>query len=241
MRVHVVPHTRALKRRDLSAWTVVVIDAVRATSTIAQAVASGCRTVVPVASIAAARAYKRAHKGDAPLLGGERGGLKIAGFDLGNSPEEYHREAVAGRTVVLTTTNGTRALEASRDARETLAGAFLNLPAIVRYLAGEGHDVLLAPAGRQDAPVLDDVVCAGMFVDGLLESGEAALTSEAHLAHMAYRGYRGRIEQALRESASGQALARIGLDSDLAYCAQVGLLDVVPRLIDGEIRAKERG
>ena len=80
-----------------------------------------------------------------------------------------------------------------------------------------------------------------MFIDGLLESGEAALTPEAHLAHMAYQGYRGRIEQALRESASGRALVRIGMESDLAYCARVGLLDVVPRLIDGEIRAIERG
>ena len=241
MRIHVVPQASALRRRDLAPWTVVVIDAVRASSTIAQATASNCRRVIPVATIAEARAKARAWGPEGALLCGERGGLKVPGFDLGNSPREYTPEAVQGRSIVLTTTNGTWAMRASRRARERLVGAFLNLSAVVRYLAGMEGDVLLAPVGRTNAPVLDDVVCAGMYVDRLMELGPATISGEAHLARMAYLGYRGRIEDALRDSASGQALTKAGLEEDLPYCAQVGVLDVVPRLEGEEIRAATTG
>ena len=237
MRIQVAPQASALRRRELSGWTTVVIDAVRASSTIAQAAASGCLRVIPVASIAEARARRQALGVEPALLGGERRGLKIPGFDLGNSPREYTIEAVAGRSIVISTTNGTRALRASRHARETLVGAFLNMTAIVRYLAEREQDVLLVPVGRANAPVLDDVVCAGMYVDRLMEQAKVTASGEAHLVRMAYLGYRGRIEDALRDSASGQALIQAGLAEDLPYCAQVGVLDVVPRLDADEIRA----
>ena len=236
MRIHVVPQASTLRRRDLSGWTTVVIDALRASSTIAQALASGCLRVIPVVSIAEARTRRQALGEEPALLGGERRGLKIPGFDLGNSPREYTAEAVAGRSIVMTTTNGTRALRASRHAGETLVGAFLNMTAVVRHLASRDQDVVLVPVGRTNAPVLDDVVCAGMYVDRLMEQAKATANGGAQLVRMAYLGYRGRIEDALRDSASGQALIQAGLQEDLPYSAQVGVLDVVPRLDADEIR-----
>ncbi len=243
MRIDVAPHRGALARRNLTKWRTVVIDAVRASSTIVQALASGADRVIPVATLEEAMACKRTlesaggAKGPSPLLGGERRGRRPPRFDLGNSPGEYTADVVGGRTIVLTTTNGTRALQASRDAGETLVGAFLNLPALADYLARQGGDVMLAPVGRQGRPVLDDIVCAGMYVDRLLElAPDCQVTPGAWMACFAYRGYRGRIVDALRQSPSGEALTRIGFEADLVYCAQVGICDVVPRLANGEIR-----
>jgi len=227
----VVPHAASLQGMELSRWTVIVIDAIRASSTIAQAIASGCRRVIPVATIREAHATRRALAADRPLLGGERRGLRIEGFDLGNSPREYTPEAVAGRSIILTTTNGTKAIRAAAGARAVLSGAFVNLPAVVAQVRRRAR-VLIVPVGRSNAPVLDDVVCTGMFVERLLEVGATA-TPEAEVARMAYAGYRDRLVDALRESASGQALLKAGLGDDLPYCAQVGLLNVVPRLENG--------
>ena len=213
---------------------VVVIDAVRASSTIAHAVAAGAKGVIPVAAVEEAWELHKQLEGERPLLGGERGGLKIEGFDLGNSPESYTPQAVGGRTVIMTTTNGTRAMRAGERVGRVVVGALVNLPAVVAGLLEWGEDVLLAPVGREEAPVLDDTVCAGMYADALLEAG-ADLSPAAEDLRRAYLPYAGRLLDALTESASGRALVAVGLGSDLRYCAQVGVLDSVPLLDDGAI------
>ena len=213
---------------------VVVIDAVRASSTIAHAIAAGAKRVIPVAAVEEARALRKQLEGERPLLGGERGGLKIDGFDLGNSPESYTPQAVGGRTVIMTTTNGTRAMRAGERVGGVVVGAFVNLPAVVARLLDWGDDVLLAPVGREEALVLDDTVCAGMYADALLGAG-ADLSPAAEDLRRAYLPYAGRLLGALTESASGRALIAVGLGSDLRYCAQVGVLDSVPLLDDGAI------
>ena len=242
MRIHVVPKASSLRLLDLSGLRVVVIDALRASSTIAQATASGCRRIIPVSTVKEALARRAAAGPGRPLLGGERRGLQLPGFDLGNSPREYTPEAVGGRDIILTTTNGTRALRACRQAREAVVGAFLNLTAVVTHLAAQKEDLLLVAVGRGNAPVLDDLVCAGMYVERLVELAPGCvLTDEAHQARLAYQGYRGRVHEALQESASGRALIKAGLGADLAYCARVGVLDVVPRLVGEEVRGLRPG
>lgn len=238
MQVHLVTQLAALSRLQLSSWIAVVVDAVRASSTIACGVAGGCRRIVPVGTIEEAHAWKEANAREMPLLCGERGGLKIPGFDLGNSPREYVAEAVRGRSLVLTTTNGTRAIGASLGAREVIIGAFVNLPAVAAYLETQGGNVVIVPAGREGKPVLDDVVCAGMYVDRLLDGRDRSPTDEASLARMAFLGYRGRILDALKDSPSGQALLAVGFEDDLVRCAEVGSVDSVPAIVDGEIRDK---
>ncbi len=242
MRIDVAPCAGGLADRDLAPWRVVVIDALRASSTVAQAIESEARRVLPIATVKEARACKAALAGEGALLGGERGGLPPAGFDLGNSPAEYTPERIRGKTIVLTTTNGAAAILACRSAKECLVGAFVNLPAVAEYLARRGGDVLLAAVGREGAPVLDDTVCAGMYAVRLTALvPDAALTAAARKAQEVYRRHEGRIEEALRESASGRALIRAGLGADLAWCARVGRCGAVPRLADGEVRQAEAG
>ena len=235
MRVHAVAHAAQLDGLDLAPWTVVVIDAIRASSTIAQAIANGCRRIIPVASVDEALRRKTREGDTDVILCGEREGLKIDGFDLGNSPREFTAAAVRGKTIVFTTTNGTRAMVASRGAREITIGAWLNMDALVKHLVKGQADVLIVPVGRDEVPVLDDVVCAGMYVDRLVAAGAAGLNSDAHLARMAYGGYRDRLLSAAMDSASGKNLVRIGMKDDLPYVVQVGILDVVPRVVDGVI------
>ncbi len=236
MRLHVALTPANLKGLDLPSWRAVVIDVTRATSTISQAIASGARRVIPVATIAEARRVKARLSPEVALLGGERHGLRIKGFDLGNSPRDYTAKVVKGKSIVFTTTNGTLALKATAKARETLAGSFLNQGAIVRYLAKGHGDIVLVCAGREKAPVLDDTVCAGAYVARLLDAiGDAAPTEEAAYALSLYEGYRGRVAAALRESPSGKALAASGLARDLADCAKVDALKAVPALVRGEV------
>lgn len=235
MRVHAVAHAAQLEGLDLTPWAIVVIDAIRASSTIAQATANGCRRIIPVASVEEALKRKAQEGGTDVLLCGERQGLKIDGFDLGNSPREFTAAAVKGKTIVLTTTNGTRAMVASQGAREIAIGAWLNMDSLVRHLVKAQTDVLLVPVGRDEVPVLDDVVCAGMYVDRLVGAGADGLNGEAYLAQMAYGGYRDRLLAAAMDSASGKNLVRIGMKDDLAHLVQVGILDVVPRMVGGVI------
>ncbi len=237
MRVRVITHSAALTGIDLKPWTVVVIDVLRASSTIAQALASGAQRVVPVAEIDEARAVLARLPAGEALLAGERRGLKIAGFDLGNSPREFTTEAVRGKTVITTTTNGTRALVASGSANRVLVGAFVNLPSVCGYLKARNADTVLLAVGRDGGPVLDDIVCAGMFAEYLLGSGSSGGDLAVEEARMAYRGYAGRLEDAFRDSPSGRDLVEAGLGEDLTYCARVGLLNVAPRYANGEIRA----
>ena len=164
-----------LGNRDLGATTCVVFDVLRATSTMLEAIANGARAIVPVCEIDEAVALGKANPGW--LLAGERHGVRITraqsgsvDFDLGNSPLEFSSGAVSGKTIVTTTTNGTRALKACEGAERILIGAFLNLNALVLELArSTAPEVLLVCAGTGEQCASEDVLCAGAVVDGLVE------------------------------------------------------------------------
>lgn len=233
-----------LARAALRDRVVVILDVVRASTTMIQGIASGCEAFLPVRSVAAARRLARELPEANRLLGGERGGARVPGFDLGNSPWEYLPERVAGKTIVFTTTNGTAAINAARGAGETLIGAFVNLGAVTRRLAQRGSDlptgqagVTLAAAGRGGRPVLDDVACAGMMAQEVvtLLGGSCSLSDAARIAVQASVPYRGRLRELLEESASGRALLSIGYDRDLDFCARLSVLDVVPRVVEGKV------
>src|SRR5688500_2583069 len=130
---------------DVSGKIVVVIDIFRATSTICTALGNGAKEVITVSDIEACLAYQDA--GPEFILAAERGGDRVEGFSHGNSPQEYTRESVKGKTIVLTTTNGTRAIEISQGAFAVVAGSFLNISALCRWLKTTGKDVILLCAG----------------------------------------------------------------------------------------------
>ena len=197
----------------------IVVDVLRATSTIAQAIASGYRRVYCCAEIDEARTL-REQLGEG-LLGGERSAVKIEGFDVGASPREFVGEPRA-ETVIFSTINGTRAiLEAAARCEEVLLGSLLNLEAVARAARERGEDVTLLCAGFQGTFALDDAYCAGRIVQ--LLGGEPSDSAKA--ADAIARAWPD-AHEALLERTYGPP----GLEEDIAFCAQVSVLDVVPRL-----------
>ena len=210
---------------------VVVIDVVRAATTMCTGLANGAAAFLPVRSVTAARRRARAIPAGQRLLGGERGGVPPAGFDLGNSPLDYTAERVAGQQIVFTTTNGTATLAAAEGALAVYTGALVNLEAVAQRLMQLNAPVTLAAAGANGRPVLDDLGCAGMIIQRLQALGVAVTLSDgAQVALTVARRYEGRTLEMLRESFSGRALLDVGLGDDLHHCAQLSVLDMLPRL-----------
>ncbi len=210
---------RSLEAERLRASTCVVIDVIRATSTIAEALAAGAAGVTPVASVAEAEQMKARHP--ETLLAGERHGKMLAGFDLGNSPREVTPERVRGRAIVLTTTNGTQALAACRGARRVVTASLLNLHATAAKLREWGPPWIVLCAGHEGDFGLDDAIVAGALAEALDEpSAFVAL----------YRSVRGELPSAFMQSLAGQELVRIGLGDDVPFCAEMDRLSIVPTL-----------
>lgn len=217
----------------------VVIDVLRASTTIVTALESGAVAVVPVADVDAAR-RRAAALGGAALLGGERGGRPIAGFDLGNSPAEYTPGRVAGRTVVITTTNGTAALAACRGAREVLVGAIVNRSAVAaaaRRFAADGAAVHLVCAGTDGMVTEEDVLAAGAILEAAdVEGAGDRLDAPAAAALAAWRAVVARgalpaaLGEAFRRARGGANLVALGMASDLALAAALDTRRTVPRL-----------
>ena len=215
----------------------VVIDVLRATSVIAQAIASGARAIYPVGSMEdAMRLVQNLDRQDL-LLCGERRGLRIEGFDLGNSPLEFTPDAVEDHTRVMATTTGTPALVAASAATRTLAAAFLNLEAVAASVASE-ETVTIVCAGREGRFALEDAVCAGMLVERLTRGAKSAeLDDGAMAAVVLAKRHAPHLDDMMRGTAAGRQLIEIGHDHDLVYCAGVDQLDVVPRLEERRITA----
>ena len=211
--------------------SVVVIDALRATTTICHAFAAGCGRILPVPDPGKATSFVEALGRNTLLLGGEREGHRLPDFDLGNSPAEYTPEVVSGRTLVFVTSNGTQALYRLRATRQVYIGAYVNLDALVKHLQQEGEDLLICCAGSGDQFCLEDSVCAGMMVRGLMEAlgeGGCELNDAARVGLILAERYGGNLLACLQESEHGTYLSSIGFDEDLALCARVSELDVVP-------------
>jgi 2-phosphosulfolactate phosphatase len=207
------------------AATGIVIDVIRATSTIAQALASGYTRVLCASEIEEAREL-RAELGEG-VLGGERNNVVIDGFDLGNSPREY-LEARDG-TLILTTTNGTRAIvTAAARCDRVFVASLLNLSRVVEAAREAAEDVLVVCAGVQGALALDDAYVAGRIVELL----DAERTDAAEAAVRLRASWNG-AEDAFRASRSGRNLLENApqLEDDLAFCARESVLDVLPRLV----------
>jgi len=213
----------------------VVIDVVRATTTILVALEAGAREVVPAASAEEARRIADGEEGT--LLCGERGGRRIPGFDLGNSPREYTAERVGGRRLAFRTSNGTGAIRAAADAGWVGLASLRNLDAMARRLRGEEGAPVLLCAGRGGRMGRDDVLCAGLLVERLLPDGldRGALRDGARAA-LELCGAAGKPDAALlAETDAGAAVTRIGLGDDLEICADVNASERVPVLMEGRI------
>jgi len=208
-----------------AAPTGIVIDVIRATSTICQALASGYERVFCAAEMEEARALREAF-GEG-VLGGESKAVRIPGFDLGNSPREYVEPA--GRTLILSTTNGTRAVVATAQRCErVLVASLLNVSAVVEAARAAGENALVVCAGVQGTLALDDAFVAGRIVELLGWERTDAAEAAARLV-TTWSG----AEEAFRASKSGRNLMDNApeLEEDIAFCARESALDIVPRLV----------
>jgi len=219
----------------------VVIDVIRATSTMVEALAAGARAIYPTVSSEEAIRLATSLGREDTLLCGERKGLKIPGFELGNSPGEFTRDSVAGRQLVMSTTNGTRAFGAARDAERAIAASLLNLSAVIRSLAGS-EQVTIICAGKDGRFALDDAVCAGLIVQGLVGDGpDGGATDPVHLDDasrmvLALASAFTADVDFLRGTAAGAALVEVGLGEDLVHCATRDRHALVPEMRDRMIR-----
>ena len=235
----------ALRQRDLSRTVCVVFDVLRATSSMITALANGAREIIPVCEIAEAVALRQARP--ELLLAGERNGLRIlraqtgsVDFDLGNSPREFTRERVGGRSLAMTTTNGTRALQACCGARRVLVGSFLNLGAVADWLRREGvTDLLVVCSGTHEEAAYEDVLGTGALCDALwAQFVSEHVADSAQVAREIYQQGRGDLLVAVQRARNARRLLALpDLREDVAVCLQRDSLPVLAELCaDGAVR-----
>jgi 2-phosphosulfolactate phosphatase len=211
---------------------VVIIDIFRATSTIAAALDNGAKAVVPVASIQ--ECIDLGIMTENSITAGERDGKVAEGLEYGNSPSEYPRTFIEGKTLILTTTNGTRLLHMVQNADTIITGSFLNLSVVCDYLKSQNKNVLLGCAAWKDRFNLEDTLFAGAVVnrvkDNFMINCDSARTA-SHLDHMSNGNYLG----FLKDSSHYRRLSGFGLQKDMEYCTTPDLHPVVPVLNGSEL------
>ncbi len=224
---------------DAAGRLVVVIDVLRASTTIAYALANGARAVIPFGDAEEVVRRAKALERRDVILAGERNMEPIPGFDRGNSPREFPAELVEGKTVLMTTTNGTPLLASLVGARDVLVGSYVNFSAVVAYVRAAlrgGTDVLIACAGHDRQFSLEDAACAGRFVRHTARRlSHVELNDAARAALLIERRYRDDLSQLFLESSHGRALAEAGFAEDLPVCAGVDACPVVPVYQDRQI------
>jgi 2-phosphosulfolactate phosphatase len=232
VRISVAPVPRLYSPGE-SGTAVVVVDVFRASTVIAAALAGGARFILPVADVEQAVKLAEPYAGNEVLLGGERECQKIEGFHLGNSPREYTREVVAGKVVILTTTNGTQALSAAKDSDTVLVGSFVNFGAVADAVA-KREAVTVLCAGNEGRLSLEDFACAGGLVSRLA-GRSAQLDDSALAARHAYRNIKDDIARVLLATGHARRLADLGFRADLEFALKVDSLPVVPCQREGRI------
>ena len=220
--------------------TAVVIDVIRATSTLVEALANGARAIFPTVSTEEAVKLASSLGREDTLLCGERKGLKVKGFDLGNSPGEFTAGVIEGKQLVMTTTNGTRALVAAEGADRVIAASFMNLSAVAEALAGVPGLVIVC-AGRENRFSLDDALCAGVLIRTLEEGGEEELILNDAGRVVRDLAFKYTVDvEFLSSTAAGKALVDVGLDGDLELCASLDRHTLVPEMRERRINIPPR-
>jgi 2-phosphosulfolactate phosphatase len=253
MQVDVYPLPSFVPAENISGSTAVVIDTLRATSALVYASAAGVRKIVPLLDVDEAKQFKQNGLNGTVLpkdiiLGGERNGIKIDGFDLGNSPQAYTPESVAGKTLIFTTTNGTVAMNAVRSAKNVLLAALVNAGAVVRKITENKNDddkIIIVCAGTYGKETEEDLLTAGSIVFRLCllyqtdMNGNMQLNGTAERVKELWQNTvlqqdgsvsKTKLLKYLRQSTGGQNLRRIGLDADIEAASQLDRFDVIPVL-----------
>jgi 2-phosphosulfolactate phosphatase len=239
VRLDVFPAAPLPAPSDVAGRVVVVIDVLRASTTIAVALSNGARNIIPFDSTDDAVARSKSYERGEVRLAGERRMRAVPGFDFGNSPLEFTRDAVEGKTVLFSTTNGTGALVSVQGARDVVVGAYVNFSAVLVLLRAAirgGTDVTILCAGRERQFSLEDTACAGRYVRHVCERyPDVALNDGAVAALHVERAYGDDLERLFLDSSHGRALRDAGFAGDLHVCAALDSHPVIPLYQDRQI------
>jgi 2-phosphosulfolactate phosphatase len=217
--------------------TTVVIDVLRATSTIVTAINNGAKEVVPVASVEFAVKVSGGMFGGQILLGGERNTKKIEGFALGNSPLEYSRDVVEGKTIVFYTTNGTKSIAKAKYSENLYTCSFLNISAVAEHLISLNTDIEIVCAGRNNYFSIEDSVCAGMLISKIIKVKKDSLLNDSGTAVLTlFKKFGANLIGMMRESDHGKILLENGFEVDLEYCSSIDILSDIPSYANGVLK-----
>ncbi len=238
MKIDVLPCYGKQTDHHLYNTTVIVVDVLRATSSIICALNGGAVKVVPTAEAGDAVAIAGRLGQRECVLGGERGGIKINGFDLGNSPKEYLGRIVRGKTVLVSTTNGTGAIHSVRSADMVLLGAMINRTAAAKAASASGNDVMIVCAGTENMPSADDLCTAGAIIDAMrpyADFKDGDLTDMALICEKLYADMRdGSFD--IKKTFHSARLIELGFEEDVDFCFEEDVTDTVPVYRDGIIQ-----
>ncbi|MGB0525868.1 MAG: 2-phosphosulfolactate phosphatase [Flammeovirgaceae bacterium] len=210
---------------------IVVADIFRATSCIVSGMATGVKSIIPVASVEECRALGQ----QGYITAGERQGIKIEDFHFGNSPYSYMSDTAKGQSIAMTTTNGTRAIDCSKGAKQVVIGAFLNLQAIANYLIEQQSDVILFSAGWRGRFSMEDTLFTGALTDILVHHQFEPLFDDTLAAWQLYQQAKGDLTGYLANANHVQRLQRLGNERDIEFCLRIDEFDVVPILKGREL------
>lgn len=217
---------------DVENYIVVIIDIFRATTSICYGIENGAEAIIPVAEVEECLAYQ--HKNPEYLLAAERNGEVVEGFNFGNSPFSYTADKVTGKTIVLTTTNGTQALYLSRKAKQIAIGSFLNLTSLCTWLKTTEENILLVCAGWKYNFNLEDTLFAGAVVEQL-KNAPYRLDDPAIAANDLFRLGKHDISEYLKKTSHSERLKQLGIEKDIAFCLNTDTTTAIPVLQDNRL------
>lgn len=237
--IHLFFTPAAVNPERVKGYRVVVIDVLRAATSIALALSNGAKNVIPAESVSAAIDISTDLNRDDILLCGERDSKLVEGFHLGNSPAEYTRERVRGRTIIFGSTNGSPAIVRASTAKSLLLVGFINLNAAIDAILEltDPFPLAIVCAGKYDSFAIEDAVCGGLLIKRLKVklADTARFNDAAKAAQLLYDEFGGDLLSLLRECDHGRYLIDIGMESDLPICASDSVLPIVPTLVDGTL------
>ncbi|MEG2290349.1 MAG: 2-phosphosulfolactate phosphatase family protein [Clostridium sp.] len=235
MKIDIMISAADIKPERLKGKVVVVIDVLRATTVMITAINNGCEKVIPVREIEDALHIANKNR-EYSLLGGEREGLKIEEFDFSNSPLDYTAEVVKGKTLIMTTSNGTRAIKNSEEADRIFIAAMINGNAVAKKLVELNKDVVFINAGTNGEFSMDDFITSGYIINCIKSMGgsEHDLTDMAITSEYVYKGNPG-IISFVKDALHYKRLKDLGFYEDLRYCLTKDIVDIVPEYKAGEI------
>ena len=233
MKIDIIISADDIKDEKILHKSVIIVDMLRATSVIITAINNGCKEVIPVLTIEEALEIYHKNRGKY-IMGGERKALKIEGFHCSNSPLEYGRQVVENKTLIITTSNGTRAIKGSIMAKNILMGALINSEEVANRSVSLNNDVVIVNAGTYGQFSMDDFICSGYIISCIIKKMKVTLTDIAKTALYVYK-QNPDIITFIEKASHYKRIQKLKLYDDLEYCCRKDIIKIVPEYIDGII------